>query len=279
MILCLLTVQAQAQTNIDNTFTYQGELNFNNQPANGQFDFKFEFYQSQAGGVSITSLTVENIDVNNGIFSVPIFLIQDIFTGFKIWVAISVREGSSTGAYDTLSPRQEITSAPYAIHAQFVGENAVTSGEILDSSIQTQDLASFSVTNSKLATGSVTNIKIASNSISNSKIVSNAVTESKIADNAVTINKIANNAVDANKLAAFSVNRSEISGTEIMLYRIDDYCRGGGFLNTYSTCQTETCITSPTTIYYTCSGICSSSVSKTCSNTAIGYLLSPQIGL
>ena len=33
------------------------------------------------------------------------------------WLAISVREGASVGAFDLLSPRQPLTAAPYALHA------------------------------------------------------------------------------------------------------------------------------------------------------------------
>ena len=131
-VLCLFSVISQAQTNIDNTITYQGELKFNDKPANGFFDIKFSFYDDQNGGSNLFTFIKLSKYVTNGLFSEKINIPIDIFTGSKIWVAISVREGSSTGAYETLSPRQEITSAPYAIHAQYVDLNNIPASWNLD---------------------------------------------------------------------------------------------------------------------------------------------------
>ncbi len=243
---------------IGSEFTYQGELIANNNPANGSYDFTFRLYDAATGAGQIGSdLIMTGVTVSNGVFNIPLDFGVSAFTGNERWLDISVKWPANT-SYQQLSPRQLITSAPYAIHSQFVGINAVTTNEILDFTVSSQDLRSGAVTNSKLAT--------------------NAVTSSKIASNAVTSSKIANNAVDANKLAAFSVNRSEISGTEVMLYKISLGCRGFDLMSNVSTCQTISCLSSPTTLYYTCSGTCGVSVRPTCTNTAIGYLLSPQIG-
>lgn len=300
LILFLVSTTINAQTPLSNTFTYQGELKMNNALANGSFDFEFKIFNVANNGTVLETVLIQDVNVTNGIFTTPITLTQDLFTGNKIWLSIGVRDGTSTGAFDALFPRQEVTSSPYAIHAQFVGTNAVTSNEILDLTIQSQDLATGSVANSKLANNSVTNFKLANgsvsttklgfnsvtesklatNSVTNFKISANAVTSTKISPNAVTNSKIANNAVDANKLAAFSVNRSEISGTEIMLYRRDASCLSGRTIDTSSLCTSVSCSTTPP-LYYPCGGRvnCGVPVAQTCSNTAIGYLLSPQIGL
>ena len=40
-----------------------------------------------------------------------------VFDGTGLWLEAAVRPGSSTGGYTILSPRQEITPAPYALYA------------------------------------------------------------------------------------------------------------------------------------------------------------------
>jgi hypothetical protein len=289
-VIAICTIQVQAQTPLTNTFTYQGELKMNNALANGIFDFEFKVYNVATNGTVLETVLIQDVTVTNGVFTTPITLINDLFIGNKIWLSIGVRDGASTGAFDSLSPRQEVTSSPYAIHAQFVGANAVTSNEILDLTIQSQDLATGSITSTKLANNSVTNSKLFNNSVTTSKLdfntvtssrlANNSVTNSKIAANAVTNSKIENNAVDANKLAAFSVNRSEISGTEIMIYRRNAACLNGRSLDTSSTCTSLKCSDIPI-LYYQCgvTAICGIPNQSTCSNIAIGYLLSPQIGL
>ncbi len=131
---------SHAQTPLTNTFTYQGELKFNNAPANDSYDFEFSVFDMETGGTVLDTVTVSGVTVTNGVFTTPITLNNDLFTGNKIWLEIGVRAVGTSDPFDLLSPRQEVTSSPYAIHAQFVGADAVTGVQIENGSITASDV-------------------------------------------------------------------------------------------------------------------------------------------
>ncbi len=150
ILICLIFVtfnsnRLNAQTPLTNTFTYQGELKFNNALANGSFDFEFSVFDVETNGTVLETVTVTGITVTNGVFTTPITLTMDLFTGNKIWLDIGVRAGGAADPFDPLSPRQAVTSSPYAIHAQFVGADAVTGTQIFDGTITANDINTASV--------------------------------------------------------------------------------------------------------------------------------------
>jgi hypothetical protein len=100
------------------SFTYQGRLQDGGAPANGSYDLQFSLFDASTGG-SKTSQTLigQAIAVTNGIFSVPLDFGSSAFPGASRWLEIGVRPGASTGSFTTLSPRQPITSTPYAIQS------------------------------------------------------------------------------------------------------------------------------------------------------------------
>lgn len=98
-------------------FTYQGQLKDGSQAANGMFDFEFSLHNQAAGGSVIAGpLILQDVPVENGIFSVSIDFGAN-FNGDARWLEIHVRDGASTGSFDILSPRQELTATPYALYA------------------------------------------------------------------------------------------------------------------------------------------------------------------
>jgi hypothetical protein len=112
-------VQAQSQPVITaatgSAFTYQGQLLAGGNPAAGPYDFQFMLFDALTGGAQVGStLTLDNVPVSKGLFTVKLDF-GSAFGGGARWLAIAVRPGSSTGAYTALSPRQELTPAPYAM--------------------------------------------------------------------------------------------------------------------------------------------------------------------
>jgi hypothetical protein len=96
-------------------FTYQGQLKVSGAPANGQFDFVFKLYDASAAGVQVGStITREDVLVANGLFTTKLDFGASAFGGGARWLDIAVRPGPSTGAVTPLTPRQELTPAPYA---------------------------------------------------------------------------------------------------------------------------------------------------------------------
>lgn len=96
-------------------FTYQGQLKVSGAPANGQFDFVFKLYDDDDTGVQVGStITRENVVVSNGLFTTKLDFGAGAFGGGARWLDIAVRPGASTGAVTSLTPRQELSPAPYA---------------------------------------------------------------------------------------------------------------------------------------------------------------------
>lgn len=124
-------------------FTYQGELQNTGVAIDGQVEFEFEPFDAVSGGSSLASTVIQTLMLNGGIFSTELDFGSLPFTGEAVWLEVRVREDS--GSFTTLSPRQAITPAPYALHAQSVAMDAVTTREIADGSILSADLASGSV--------------------------------------------------------------------------------------------------------------------------------------
>lgn len=107
--IAILAVGAYSQTT---EITYQGQLQSSSSPANGSFDFEFVLYDgsgSQIGPV----LPRNGVLVANGIFSVSLDFGAG-FTGATRFLEIRVRQAGG-GAFNTLSPRQSVTSSPYSI--------------------------------------------------------------------------------------------------------------------------------------------------------------------
>ncbi|MBL8878658.1 MAG: hypothetical protein JNG88_06010 [Phycisphaerales bacterium] len=99
-------------------FTYQGALQDNGSPASGTYDLTFKLYDALVAGAQIgATVTVNDIVVANGLITTQLDFGAAAFDGNARWVEIAVRPGASGGAYTTLTPRQALTVAPYALFA------------------------------------------------------------------------------------------------------------------------------------------------------------------
>ena len=123
MVFCLLVMPANfAEAGpMGTAFTYQGHLYDANYTASGLYDFAFKLYDANAGGNKVgTDVNVADIDVIDGYFTVELDFGGSVFGGSARWLEIGVRQGDldDPNGYATLSPRQEVTPAPYAIYAK-----------------------------------------------------------------------------------------------------------------------------------------------------------------
>ncbi len=110
------------QDDLGKAFTYQGRLKHNNTSVNDTCDFTFDLYDEAgsgnppSGGNKLgTTVNRNNVLVNDGYFTVGLDF-NDVFTGTARYLHIAVN-CNGTGAA-TLSPRQELTPAPYAFFAK-----------------------------------------------------------------------------------------------------------------------------------------------------------------
>lgn len=151
---------------LDTSFTYQGELkNSAGIAYNGLFDFRFEAFDAslENTGFSFGFFIADDVQVTDGIFTTQIDFDGGAFFGDKVWLEISVRDGNSTGGYQTLLPRQQVTATPYASHASFaqnIGTNSVSTNEIINATIATADLANSSVSSAKIVDGTIAAVDI-----------------------------------------------------------------------------------------------------------------------
>lgn len=120
VLLCLFAfaVGTQAQTS---AFTFQGRLNDGGVPANGTYDFQFWLYDTLADGTG-TQLATQNapgVQVTSGVFSVTVDFGPQAFSGGDRFIQVVVRPSFADPSVipTILSPRQPLTSTPYAIRS------------------------------------------------------------------------------------------------------------------------------------------------------------------
>src|SRR5437870_1197770 len=110
----LFATNAAAQTT---AFTYQGRLTDGGTPANGNYDLQFALWDSASSGSQIGSTqTVNIVPVSSGIFAVTLDFGANAFPGANRFLEISARL-SDASSFTLLSPRQPITSTPYAVRS------------------------------------------------------------------------------------------------------------------------------------------------------------------
>ena len=115
------------------SITYQGRLQDACEPAEGAYDFEFSLYSATVGPSQIAGpITKDDEPVADGYFTVKLDLDSTVFAGLTAWLEIAVRRGVETGAYTTLSPRQEVTPTPFALYALESGSGAADSDWAVD---------------------------------------------------------------------------------------------------------------------------------------------------
>jgi trimeric autotransporter adhesin len=112
-----LAGEIRGQIDPFSVFTYQGRLQSGTNPVTGLFDLQFAVYDSPAGGTQLgVTAAATATSVSDGLFTVTLNVGGGVFTGANRWLEIGVRTNGG-GAFVTLTPRQPITPAPYAVMA------------------------------------------------------------------------------------------------------------------------------------------------------------------
>jgi len=125
LLILLSIINSSVSTFAQGTaFTYQGRLADTVNPVNGLYDLRFFLYDSGTGGTLVAGpVTNSPVVISNGLFTVTLDFGANVFTGANRWLEIGVRTNGGN-AFTPLSPRQQLTPAPYAITA----ENLVSGG-------------------------------------------------------------------------------------------------------------------------------------------------------
>ncbi|MBU0617611.1 MAG: hypothetical protein KKI02_07830 [Planctomycetes bacterium] len=102
---------------MDTHFSYQGQILEAGEPVTDLVSMRFSLWDAAAGGLQLgTDYSAMNVDVVDGLFTVQIDSANFGSSGFNgdpRWLEIEVYDAG----WQTLSPRQPITPAPYALFA------------------------------------------------------------------------------------------------------------------------------------------------------------------
>ena len=109
----LSSISISAQTS---AFTYQGKLTDGGAPANGPYQMQFTLFPSAVGGDPLgPPIQIDSVEVANGVFTVQLdFGGAAAFDGHLRWLQIAVKKPTDH-LFSLLTPRQPITSTPYAM--------------------------------------------------------------------------------------------------------------------------------------------------------------------
>jgi len=124
LIACLLLFTlflscASVQAGTGQSFTYQGRLQDQGQPANGLFDLDLGLYDTSADGSPLSQVALSEVPVEDGVFTVELNFGDGLFDGGARFLQIAVRNSDDPEGtpFDVLQPRQRLTATPYALYA------------------------------------------------------------------------------------------------------------------------------------------------------------------
>lgn len=117
LLLSAILAAPQSLRAQGSVFTYQGRIVDSGSPANGtNYDLMFSLFNAVTNGSQIgSSLQLFGVTISNGLFTVPLNFGQQPFNGSNLWMEIAVQKNG--GGFLILTPRQQLTSSPYAIMA------------------------------------------------------------------------------------------------------------------------------------------------------------------
>ncbi len=221
-IALLLGAAVARAAPLPGAFTYQGVIENNAVPASGSVDLEFAPFADAAGTQSLgPAVVVQDVDVAQGRFTARVDFGAGFFVGDQVFLRIGVRPGTDVGAFDLLSPLQELTATPYALKP---AASSVTDVEIVDGSVGSAELADGGVGMADLAPTAVGAAQIADAAVGTDQIANAAVTAAKLAadafngfvlpDGAVTTPKLADDAVVSAKIDDGSVLPADLDLTQ-----------------------------------------------------------------
>ena len=97
-------------------FTYQGRFTDGGAAANGTYEMQFKLFDGASNQVGAT-ITNAAVLVTEGVFTVQLDYGGAAFSGADRFLEIGVRPAGSGNSFTVLAPRQQLTSAVYAIRA------------------------------------------------------------------------------------------------------------------------------------------------------------------
>ena len=124
LVLDSVHVTVMTPAPMGTSFTYQGSLLDAGSPADGLYDFEFKLYRAPNGGIQKgNTIDINDLDVIEGQFTLELDFGSDVFAGEARWLETTVAQSDGSDPA-TLSPRVELTPAPYALYAKTAGSDS-----------------------------------------------------------------------------------------------------------------------------------------------------------
>ena len=118
LTIAALIQLARADTPVGTSFSYQGQLKQNGGPVSATADFQFSLWNAGSSGSQVGgTVSINNVTVAAGLFTVQLDFGVSPFVGSARWLQVAVRSPAGSGSFTTLSPRQALTAAPYALYS------------------------------------------------------------------------------------------------------------------------------------------------------------------
>jgi hypothetical protein len=153
LVTCGILVAVPARAG--SAFTYQGQLQLNGQPLTTECTFVFSLWDALSGGTQHgDSVELNDVVVTNGLFTVQLDFGGAALVSGNRWLqtAVGCEGGPMLG---TLSPRQPLTSAPYAYRADTVAASAVGASQIAPDAVTSAKIADGTITAADVDTSSL----------------------------------------------------------------------------------------------------------------------------
>lgn len=163
------------------TFTYQGQLKLNGGLVSANCSMRFRLYDQPVGGNLLGTVGPIAVAVSAGVFATELDFGTALGSGNR-WLDISVDCGTGL---TSLTPRQTLTSAPYAYSADTVASDGIGALQLQSNAVTTAKIADGAVTSAKIAAGAITSTQIADNSVTSAKIASGTIVASDIDNSSV----------------------------------------------------------------------------------------------
>ncbi|MHB9155779.1 MAG: hypothetical protein ACYC5N_08850 [Endomicrobiales bacterium] len=232
LFVCLLAAAVPSHAAVPRYVSFQGNLqDSSGNSLTGSYDFKFEiFFMEQGGEPGPWLETQVGVQVTNGLYGVSLGANNPLTLAFDrdYWLEISVKP-SLSGSYEKLSPRQRLTSSPYAFRSEYTNNAASAAyattafyatsagsvgGDIAANTVGAYQIIDSTITPVKLSTGSYEHIRAGTATIAYALGSGNYLNDVKVSS-AVYADSAGNATLAQNSVGSYHIIDATITANDI----------------------------------------------------------------